>query len=124
MAAGADGRPSREDLDALADRLAEHERRRADEERRRRRRAASPYGFGFRLVTELVAGVAAGFLGGWALDRWLDASPWFVLLLTPMGMAAGILNVVRAARSAEGERHLDAIAAAEEETRRESGKKE
>jgi len=82
MAAGADGRPSREDLDALADRLAEHERRRADEERRRRRRAASPYGFGFRLVTELVAGVAAGFLGGWALDRWLDASPWFVLLLT------------------------------------------
>lgn len=124
MAAGGNGGPSREDLDALGEKLAEHERRQAGEERRRRRRAASPYGFGFRLVTELVAGVAAGFLGGWALDRWLGTSPWFVLLLTPMGMAAGILNVVRAARSAEGERHLDAIAAAEEETRKGSGKKE
>ncbi len=124
MAAGGGGRPPREDLDTLTERLAKHERRRAGEERRRRRRAASPYGFGFRLVTELVAGVAAGFLGGWALDRWMGTSPWFVLILTPMGMAAGILNVVRAARSVEGERHLDAIAAAEEESREETGKKE
>ncbi len=124
MAAGGNERPSREDLDALGKKLTAHERRRAGEERRRRRRAASPYGFGFRLVTELLAGVVAGFLGGWALDRWLGTSPWFVLILTPMGMAAGILNVVRAARSAEGERHLDAIAAAEEETREASGKKE
>ena len=103
--------PERGDLDKLEAKLTRHEAKKARERRERRARAASPYGFGLRLVTELVAGVAAGFLAGWGLDEWLGSSPWMVLLLTPLGMAAGILNVVRAARSAEGERHMDAIAA-------------
>ena len=81
-------------------------------------RASSPYGFGFRLVTDLLAAVIAGFLAGWGLDKWLGASPWFVLVFVPLGMAAGILNVVRAAKSVEAERHLDAIAAAAPEAER------
>lgn len=75
----------------------------------RDRKAGSPssaYGFGFRLVSDLVVGVLAGFFIGWGLDKLLGTSPWLLLIFTPIGMAAGILNVIRAAQSAEAERYL------------------
>ena len=100
------------DLAALEKKLDARRKERAREVRARRQAASSPYGFGFRLVTELVVAVVAGFLAGWALDRWLGTSPWGVLIFVPLGMAAGILNVMRAAKSLEAQRHLDAIAAA------------
>lgn len=68
---------------------------------------ASAYSFGFRLATDLIAGVLGGFGIGWLLDYWLGTSPWLLLLFTPLGMAAGIMNVIRAARSAQGRRHLE-----------------
>ncbi len=52
---------------------------------------------GFRLSTELVAGVLVGALIGWALDRWLGISPWGLIVFLLLGFAAGVLNVVRAA---------------------------
>lgn len=67
---------------------------------------ASAYGFGFRLAVDLVVGVLAGFGIGWLLDMWLGTSPWLLLILTPLGIAAGILNVIRAAKSIEAQRHL------------------
>jgi len=67
----------------------------------------SAYGFGFRLVSDLVVGVLAGFFIGWGLDKLLGTSPWLLLIFTPIGMAAGILNVIRAAQSAEAERYLE-----------------
>ncbi len=66
----------------------------------------SAYGFGFRLIADLVVGVMAGFFIGWGLDKLLGTSPWLLLIFTPIGMAAGILNVIRAAQSAEAERYL------------------
>ncbi len=101
-----------QDIAALERRLRASRGRREKARREKTRKAASPYGFGLRLVTDMLAAVTAGFLAGWGLDVWLGTSPWLVLLFTPLGMAAGILNVVRAARSAEARRHLDAIAAA------------
>ena len=67
----------------------------------------SAYSFGFRLASDLVVGVLAGFFIGWGLDRWLGTSPAFLLIFTPLGMAAGIVNVIRAATSAEAKRHLE-----------------
>jgi ATP synthase protein I len=52
---------------------------------------------GFRLSTELVAGVLVGALIGWGLDRWLGISPWGLIVFLLLGFAAGVLNVVRAA---------------------------
>lgn len=52
-------------------------------------------GLAFRLSTELVAGLVVGGFIGWALDRWLDTTPVFLLVFFFLGMAAGIRNVVR-----------------------------
>jgi ATP synthase protein I len=52
---------------------------------------------GFRLSTELVAGVLVGAALGWALDHWLGTSPWGMILFLLLGFAAGVLNVMRSA---------------------------
>jgi ATP synthase protein I len=52
---------------------------------------------GFRLSTELVAGVLAGAAIGWVLDRWLGISPWGMIVFLLLGFAAGVLNVMRVA---------------------------
>ena len=43
----------------------------------------------------VVAGVVVGAFIGWALDRWLDTSPLFMLVMFFMGAIAGMLNVWR-----------------------------
>jgi ATP synthase protein I len=57
----------------------------------------SGFARGFRLSSELVAGVAVGALLGWLLDRWLGTSPWGLIVFLLLGFAAGVLNVMRAA---------------------------
>jgi ATP synthase protein I len=58
---------------------------------------ASAMARGFRLSTELVAGVLVGAAIGWLLDRWLGISPWGMIVFLLLGFAAGVLNVMRAA---------------------------
>jgi len=58
---------------------------------------ASGYARGFRLSSELVAGVAVGAGLGWLIDRWLGISPWGLIVFVLLGFAAGVLNVMRTA---------------------------
>ena len=58
---------------------------------------ASGYARGFRLSSELVAGVLVGAAIGWALDRLLGISPWGLIVFLLLGFAAGVINVMRAA---------------------------
>lgn len=88
----------KERLKELEDKLQARESGRAglsDEESARR---SSALGKAFQLSVELVAGVFVGGLIGWALDGWLGTSPLFLLVFLLLGMAAGFLNVIRAAR--------------------------
>jgi ATP synthase protein I len=57
----------------------------------------SPLARGFRLSAEFVAGVGAGAILGWLLDRVLGSSPWGMIVLLMLGFCAGIYNVLRAA---------------------------
>ncbi len=58
---------------------------------------ASGYAKGFRLSSELVAGVVVGAGLGWLIDRWFHTSPWGLMIFLLLGFAAGVLNVMRSA---------------------------
>lgn len=62
------------------------------------RRRSGALGMAFRLSTELVAGVFGGGFIGWLLDWWLGTRPVLLVVFLLLGVAAGLLNVVRAAR--------------------------
>ena len=61
------------------------------------RAGAAGFARGFRLSTELVAGVLVGAAIGWGLDRLAGISPWGLIVFVLLGFAAGVLNVMRAA---------------------------
>ena len=52
---------------------------------------------GFRLSSELVAGVLVGAGLGWGFDRLLSTSPWGFIVFLLLGFTAGVINVMRAA---------------------------
>ena len=58
---------------------------------------ASGMALGFRLSTELVAGVVVGALIGWVCDRFLPTKPWGLIVFVLLGFVAGVINVMRAA---------------------------
>ena len=60
-------------------------------------------GSAFKLGTELVAAVAVGTIIGFILDSWFDTKPWLIIIFFFLGAAAGMLNVIRAAKQTQKE---------------------
>ncbi len=58
---------------------------------------ASALARGFRLSSELVAGVAVGAAIGWGFDYMLSTSPWGLIVFFLLGFAAGVINLMRVA---------------------------
>ena len=65
--------------------------------RRGDRAGESAISLAMRLGVELVAAMAIAVAIGWGLDRLLHTRPWLMVLMVPVGMAAGLRNLIRAA---------------------------
>ena len=59
---------------------------------------------GFRLSSELIAGVAVGGGIGWGFDRLLSTSPFGFIVFLLLGFVAGVVNVVRTAGAGRNRR--------------------
>ena len=60
---------------------------------------AASLGKALKISTELVAAVVVGTTLGFILDNWLDTRPWLTISFFFMGVAAGILNVIKSAKN-------------------------
>jgi ATP synthase protein I len=58
----------------------------------------SSFGEAFQLSTELVSAVLVATIIGFILDNWFDTKPWLIILFFFIGVAAGIINVIRSAK--------------------------
>jgi len=59
---------------------------------------AASLGKALKISTELIAAVAVGTTIGFILDNWFDTRPWLTVSFFIMGVAAGILNVIKSAK--------------------------
>jgi len=88
--------PSLDDLDARL-RAARDGAERSSGKREPDNASTSPLvGMAMRAGVELVAGVGVGTAAGYGLDKWLDTSPWLLIVFFLVGAAAGMLNAYRA----------------------------
>jgi ATP synthase protein I len=62
----------------------------------------SGFARGFRLSSELVAGVLVGAGIGWLIDKGLGTLPWGMFVFAMLGFAAGVWNVMRQAGITSG----------------------
>ena len=60
---------------------------------------SSKLGIAFKMSTEMVAAVVVGTIIGFILDNWFGTKPWLILIFFFVGVVAGILNVIRSAKS-------------------------
>ena len=63
-----------------------------------KRKDVSGLDMAYRLLAELVAAVLVGMGLGWGLDRLFGTSPIFLIVMSMLGIVAGIIGVFRTAR--------------------------
>ncbi len=61
----------------------------------RESKGEADYRLGNRVLAELIGGMVGGALIGWVLDRLLGTSPWLLLGLLFLGIAAAFRNIIR-----------------------------
>ncbi len=85
------------DLGLLSERIANLEAA-MNETKGKRNQGQLPLGsmaLAGRIATELLAGIVVGAFLGWLIDRWLETTPLFMLILFFLGAAGGIMNIWR-----------------------------
>ena len=84
-------------LKSLDARISQASVHRAESQPRTRQSSDSTaLGQAFRLSAEFVAGVGAGGILGWIVDRLFGTSPWGLIVCLILGFCAGMLNLMRA----------------------------
>jgi ATP synthase protein I len=59
----------------------------------------SVLGKAMRLSTEFIAGIVAGAILGWLVDRFVGTSPWGLIIFLMLGFVAGVMNLMRASNA-------------------------
>jgi len=91
--------PDPSDLgDRIAKAQAKREERMRRAERQRKDSANKPASMALRYSSEFVASVLVGVGLGLLIDHFAKSSPWGLLVMMGFGMAAGLRNLMRAAR--------------------------
>lgn len=83
-------------LEALEAKLAE--KRAADAPKRHQDEHYSQAQNAWRMVIELVAGMAVGFAMGYGLDLLLGTTPWLMVVFLLLGFAAGVRAMMATAK--------------------------
>lgn len=92
--------PGPDDLRKLGDRIDAVERANAA---RHKAPPPSSLGIAFRFSTEMVAGLIVGGGMGYGIDWLAGTRPIFMIVFFVLGAAAGIYNVIRAAKELNAE---------------------
>lgn len=94
-------------LDALEAKLAE--KRDAERPKRHQEEHYSQAQNAWRMVIELVAGMAVGFAMGYGLDILLGTKPWLMVVFLLLGFAAGVRAMIATAQdmAPKGEKEGD-----------------
>lgn len=91
--------PDPSDLgDRIAKAQALRDERTKRAERQRKNSVNAPASMALRYSSELVASVVVGVGLGLLIDHFAKTSPWGLLVMMGFGMAAGIRNLMRAAK--------------------------
>jgi ATP synthase protein I len=56
---------------------------------------ASARGAAYRLGSDIIAGLLAGAILGWGLDKLLATAPWMLIVCMLLGFAGGVMNAIR-----------------------------
>lgn len=64
---------------------------------------------GWRMVTELVVGMLMGLGIGYGLDNLFGTLPWFLILFTMLGFAAGVRTMMRTATEVQKNSTMDGV---------------
>lgn len=78
--------------------------RKAQEPEPPRAHLHSNAGAAWRMVIELVTGLVMGFGIGYGLDSLLGTLPWFLVIFTLLGFAAGVRVMIQTATEAQRDR--------------------
>ncbi len=94
-------RDEHRDLDELGDKLREVQKQRETKSVISRPdnddMSNSGLGIGLRIGMELIIAVMMGIAIGWFFDRTFGTKPWGLMVFSILGMASGVLNVIRVA---------------------------
>ncbi|HWK39255.1 MAG TPA: AtpZ/AtpI family protein, partial [Hyphomicrobium sp.] len=101
----------RQRSDAIGRQLGKAKARRAPVERSANDRVrGEAFAKAFRFGAELLVGVGIGGFIGWALDGQLNTRPWLLVLFVILGFAAGMSNLIRAAREEQRKQQASQLA--------------
>ena len=82
-------------LISLEERLKRAQAEEAERTGKTRKPVDENYRMGNLVLSYLIGGPAGGALIGWLLDRWLDTSPWLLLLFMTLGIVVAFRNIFR-----------------------------